>query len=171
MTSILALRPTSATSATTSGHPPIAVGTRVSTNLYNRGEGFVTAIHSEQRPGTVRSLGGGVAMTGGGAEFDIVFLSGSFTRRLPECILRGVQWRILDRHGSEAEIAAAVANAEAVQQRQAAEAAAADAAHKAELAAYVRPPSMPRCARAMSGTEASWQPPISASSCAAPFPG
>ena len=134
MTSILALRPTSATSATTSGQPPIAVGTRVSTNLYNRGEGFVTAIHGEQRPGTVRSLGGGVGMTGGGAEFDIVFLSGSFTRRLPECILRGVQWRILDRHGSEAEIAAAVANAEAVQQRQAAEAAAADAAHEAELA-------------------------------------
>ncbi len=32
---------------------------------------------------------------GGRAEFDIVFESGSETKRLPECILRGVQWTIL----------------------------------------------------------------------------
>lgn len=134
MNSIVALRPTPATLNSTPGQPPIVVGTRVSTILYNRGEGFVTAIHGEQRPQTVRSLGGGVGMMGGRAEFDIVFLSGSFSRRLPECILRGVQWRILDRPGSEAEIAVAVANAEAVERQRAADAAAADAAHETELA-------------------------------------
>ena len=134
MNSIVALRPTAATLASTPTQPPIVVGTRVSTILYNRGEGFVTAIHGEQRPQTVRSLGGGVGMMGGRAEFDIVFLSGSFSRRLPECILRGVQWRILDRPGSGAEIAAAIANAEAVERQRAAETAAADAAHEAELA-------------------------------------
>ena len=130
MNSIVALRPTAATPS----QPPIVVGTRVSTILYNRGEGFVTAIHGEQRPQTVRSLGGGVVMMGGRAEFDIVFLSGSFSRRLPECILRGVQWRLLDCPGSEAEIAAAVAHAEAMERQRAADAAAADAAHETELA-------------------------------------
>jgi len=134
MNSILALRPTAATPASTPGQLPIVVGTRVSTRLYNRGEGFVTAIHGEQQPGTVRSFGGVVGMMGGRAEFDIVFLSGSFSRRLPECILRGVQWRILDRPGSEAEIATTIANAEAVQARLAAEVTAADVAHEAELA-------------------------------------
>ena len=63
-----------------------------------------------------------------------MFLSGSSSRRLPECILRGVQWRILNRPGSEAEIAVAVANAEAVERQRAADAAAADAAHETELA-------------------------------------
>jgi len=134
MNSIVALRPLTAIPTSIPGQPPIVVGTRVSTNLYNRGEGFVIAIHGEQRPDTVRSLGGGIGMMGGRAEFDIVFLSGSFSRRLPECILRGVQWRILDRPGSEVEIAAAVDHAEAVERQRAAEAAAADAAHEAELA-------------------------------------
>lgn len=36
MNSIVALRPTAATLASTPSQPPIVVGTRVSTNLYNR---------------------------------------------------------------------------------------------------------------------------------------
>lgn len=134
MNSIVVLRPTAATFASIPGQPPIMVGTRVSTNLYNRGVGFVTAIYGEQRPDTVRSLSGGVGMMGGRAEYDIVFLSGSFSRRLPECILRGVQWRILHCPGSETEIAAAVAHAETVERQRAAGASAADAAHETELA-------------------------------------
>ena len=62
-----------------------------SSRLYGRGEGFVFAVHGEQRPDTVRSLCRGVGMTGGRAQYDIVFLSGSFSLGLPECILRRVQ--------------------------------------------------------------------------------
>lgn len=91
---------------------PIAIGTRVRTNLYGRGYGTVFAIHGEQAPETVQTIGGIIAM-GGRATFDIVFDCGSMSKQLPECILRGVQWRVLDETIDAAVIAAAVAFAEA----------------------------------------------------------
>ena len=76
--------------------PHVSIGTMVSTCLYNRGRGYVFNIHGEQRPETVRAWSQGVVSSGGRAEFDIVFDSGHISRRLPECILHGVQWTIFD---------------------------------------------------------------------------
>lgn len=103
---------------------PIVIGTRIHTNLYARGYGTVFAIHGEQAPASVRSIAGVIA-TGGRAAFDIVFDCGSFSKQLPECILRGVQWRVLDETVTAPTIAAAIAFAAAEQIRLKAEAAAA----------------------------------------------
>ena len=72
----------------------IEIGTRIHSILYGGRDGVIYAIHGHQSPQSVRSLGGGVMMMGGSANFDIVFDNGTETRGLPECILRGVQWRI-----------------------------------------------------------------------------
>lgn len=74
----------------------IVIGAVVTTNLYGLGRGVVYQIHGEQMPDTVKQMGGGVIVTGGHAEFDIVHECGKFSKRLPECILRGVQWEIYD---------------------------------------------------------------------------
>lgn len=89
----------------------IVIGTRVYTGLYNRGMGTIYAIHGEQSPQTVRSLGGGIITSGGKAEFDIVFDDGGMTSRLPECILLGVQWQVHDEIATPEDIAKYLANA------------------------------------------------------------
>ena len=71
----------------------IEVGTRIHSGLYGGRDGVVYAIHGNQSPESVRILGGVMHM-GGSANFDIVFDNGTETRGLPECILRGVQWRV-----------------------------------------------------------------------------
>lgn len=61
--------------------------------------GFIYAVHGKQSPETVQDifvLGEPCMVTGGNAEFDIVFENGTTASRLPEAILRGVQWRIYD---------------------------------------------------------------------------
>jgi hypothetical protein len=72
----------------------IEIGTRIHSILYGGRDGVVYAIQGKQSPETVRSIFGGAMMTGGGSHFDIVFDNGTESRGLPECILRGVQWRI-----------------------------------------------------------------------------
>lgn len=90
----------------------IQIGQRIYTNLYARGYGSVVRIHGEQNAASVRSLGGGVMMMmGGAAEFDIVFDGGQQSQRLPECILRGVQWRILPDVVGADKVAAAITKA------------------------------------------------------------
>jgi hypothetical protein len=84
----------------------IVIGTRIYSILYGGRNGVVYAIHGEQAPGTVQSLGGGICMMGGRAEFDIVFENGTESKRLPECILRGVQWRVYDEIATTEEIRA-----------------------------------------------------------------
>ena len=111
----------------------IGIGTRVTTRLYDRGEGFVFAVHDDPIPGPLRPVLGGFAQTGGRQTYDIVFLSGSSILRLPEAILRGPGWTLLGRPGDAAEIAAAIAHAEAEDARRAAGKQAADEAHAAEL--------------------------------------
>ena len=74
----------------------IILGTVIATNLYGLGRGVVYQIHGEQKPDTVKQMGGGVMVSGGNAELDIVHECGKFSKRLPECILRGVQWDIFD---------------------------------------------------------------------------
>jgi hypothetical protein len=71
----------------------VEIGTRVYSGLYGGRDGVVYAIHGNQSPESVRVIGGVMHM-GGSANFDIVFDNGTETRSLPECILRGVQWRI-----------------------------------------------------------------------------
>ncbi|MBF0852241.1 MAG: hypothetical protein ABF932_14310 [Gluconobacter potus] len=66
-----------------SEHPTVTVDTRVSTILYNRGRGVVSAVHGTPRPETIRRLAGGFIAAGGSASFDIVFACGSISKRLP----------------------------------------------------------------------------------------
>lgn len=82
----------------------IVVGQVISTNLYGRGRGVVYGIHGEQKPDSIHLFGGGVGVSGGNAEFDIAFESGSLTKKLPECILRGVQWKIHDDVKTETDV-------------------------------------------------------------------
>lgn len=96
----------------------IIVGSVVTTNLYWLGRGVVYQVHGEQMPETVKQLGGGIVMAGGHAEFDIVHDCGKFTKRLPECILRGVQWEILDEVADAEEIQRLCANAEACAEKE-----------------------------------------------------
>ncbi|PLZ01147.1 hypothetical protein CY652_17860 [Burkholderia sp. WAC0059] len=100
----------------------MSVGQRIHSLLYGGRNGIVYAIHGEQHPEGVQSLAHAV-MHGGGAEFDIVFDNGTISHRLPECILRGVQWRVHDDIADADEIAAALANAATMQATRAAQAA------------------------------------------------
>jgi len=113
---------------------PIVVGSVVATNLYNLGRGVVYHIHGEQRPETVNSMGGGVIVSGGNAEFDIVHDSGKFSKRLPESILRGVQWDILDEVCDANEIRDLCANAEELEAQKQREKEDAQAKFSAEVA-------------------------------------
>ena len=94
----------------------LVVGQVVSTNLYNLGRGVVYAIHGEQKSSSVRSLSG-VVSYGGNATFDIAFESGHISRALPECILHGSQWRILDEIKQKEEVAHILQQAEEEERR------------------------------------------------------
>lgn len=72
----------------------LSVGQVVYTNLYNLGKGVIVNIHGEQKTDTVTNLCN-VIVSGGNAEFDIVFYNGDKSNRLPESILRGgIQWEV-----------------------------------------------------------------------------
>jgi len=90
----------------------VRVGQRVYSGLYGGRYGIVYRIHGEQSPESVRSLGGGCIVIGGRASFDIVFDDGSRTQQLPESILRGVQWKILEEVVTASDINAALSDAE-----------------------------------------------------------
>jgi len=96
----------------------ILVGSVVTTNLYCLGRGVVYHIHGERMPDTVKQISGGVMVNGGHAEFDIVHDSGKFSKRLPECILRGVQWEVLEEIADAEEIHRLCANAEACAEKE-----------------------------------------------------
>lgn len=118
-----------------SEHPTVTVGTRVSTILYNRGRGVVSAVHGTPRPETIRRLAGGFMAAGGSASFDIVFACGSISRMLPESILHGVQWTIFhdEPKAEPEEIAQLRAHAEACRAEKQAQKEKAEAAHAAEI--------------------------------------
>ncbi|WP_156474470.1 LPD29 domain-containing protein [Gluconobacter albidus] len=118
-----------------SEEPTVTVGTRVSTILYNRGRGVVSAVHGTPRPETIRRLAGGFIAAGGNASFDIVFACGSISKKLPESILHGVQWTIFHdepKAGPE-EIAQLRAHAEACRAEKQARKEQAEAEHAAEI--------------------------------------
>lgn len=109
----------------------IAVGQMVYTNLYGRGVGVVVRIHGVQEPRSCTGMGD-VIRQGGRAMFDIAFEDG-WSRRLPETILRGVQWQI----GWDVLSAAAVRKAEFQADEAEEEKRVAEAARKAEFALRV----------------------------------
>jgi hypothetical protein len=71
----------------------LQVGQRVHSILYGGRDGIISAINGEQSPESIRSLGGGCVVIGGRANIDVVFEE-YVSRGIPECIVRGVQWRI-----------------------------------------------------------------------------
>ncbi|NSX34469.1 hypothetical protein HTK96_13910 [Brevundimonas vesicularis] len=100
------------------------IGSRINCILHYCGEGIVYAIHGEQRPESVETLGGFI-QRGGSATFDVVFLNGSVSKNLPEAVILGVQWSKLEGVATAEEIAEALAHSACVK---AAKASAADMA-------------------------------------------
>ncbi|MFV8801878.1 LPD29 domain-containing protein [Yersinia sp. LJYL362] len=82
----------------------LVIGQIVSTNLYGLGRGVIYGIEGDQSPGTVNNSFGGVICSGGNATFDIAFESGSLSKKLPECILRGIQWTIFNEVMNAADV-------------------------------------------------------------------
>lgn len=85
----------------------VQVGQRVYSGLYGGRNGIVVAIHGEQRPSTIRQLGGCITM-GGNASYDVAFDNGTFSPQIPESIVRGIQWEISDEVATADEIVSAV---------------------------------------------------------------
>ncbi len=73
----------------------LKVGQRVHSILYGGKDGVISAINGQQDPGSIKSLGGGCVVMGGRATVDVVFPE-YVSRAIPESIIRGVQWYILD---------------------------------------------------------------------------
>ena len=83
----------------------IQIGQKIYSILYGGRHGVVYAIHGEQRPQSVGTIGG-VMSVGGNAYFDIAFTNGTESKKLPESILYGVQWKIFPVVVSAEEISA-----------------------------------------------------------------
>ncbi|MEX9747610.1 LPD29 domain-containing protein [Providencia rettgeri] len=98
----------------------LSVGQVVYTNLYNLGKGVIVNIHGEQKPQSIKNMYN-VMVTGGNAEFDIVFFNGNKSNRLPESILHSVQWRIKNETVDQETIKSLIEKAEANEQAEKAE--------------------------------------------------
>ncbi|MEX6285660.1 LPD29 domain-containing protein [Providencia hangzhouensis] len=98
----------------------LSVGQVVYTNLYNLGKGVIVNIHGEQKPQSIKNMYN-VMVTGGNAEFDIVFFNGNKSNRLPESILHGVQWKIENETVDKETIKSLIEKAEEHEQAEKAE--------------------------------------------------
>ncbi|ROR47763.1 UNVERIFIED_ORG: hypothetical protein EC838_4161 [Providencia alcalifaciens] len=98
----------------------LSVGQVVYTNLYHLGKGVIVNIHGEQKPQSIKNMYN-VMVTGGNAEFDIVFFNGNKSNRLPESILHGVQWKIENETVDQETIKSLIEKAEAHEQAEKAE--------------------------------------------------
>jgi len=100
---------------------PLQIGQRVYSSLYGGRHGAICNITGDQKPDTVRQLSmanaGLIGVTGGNAYYDIVFDNGSMSKRLPESIIHGVQWRILDEIIEQDEIDKLISHHEDVTQQ------------------------------------------------------
>lgn len=104
----------------------LRIGSKVHCILYGGRDGIIYNISGEQRPDTVKSMGGGVCVSGGGADFDIVWEDGTMSKHTPEGIVVGsVQWRILEGIANPQEIIDALEFAESENNRKQLEAKAA----------------------------------------------
>lgn len=129
----------------------IKIGTRVYSTLYGGRHGTVYAIKGELQAHNVRSLGGGIVMTGGNAELAIVFDNGTLSR-VPECIVRGVQWRISAEVESAEQIALRLAHAETVKAEKETAEANAKAAHAAAMEALRTDPQYSKLEQGSDGS-------------------
>lgn len=118
----------------------IEVGTRVYSSLYGGRFGTIYKIEGDQAPQTVAVVAG-VLHTGGKAYFGVVFDNGNLTERLPEAILRGVQWRVLDEVETGEQIADRLAYSQAERERKLAEQQAASEAFAAAIEALKNDPA------------------------------
>lgn len=100
---------------------PIRVGQKLHCILYGGRDGYVLKVNGPQSPKSVGTLGGFVSY-GGSATVDVVFDYG-ISRGVPECIVRGVQWRLYDECGTPDVVAAAYREAVAAECKARAEAA------------------------------------------------
>ncbi|TSD83272.1 hypothetical protein FFK22_038565 [Mycobacterium sp. KBS0706] len=83
-------------------------GTRIRCILAHSGEGVVTAVREDPHAGNTYAIGlpGMERVRSTGKHlYDVVFLNGHFSQRVPETIVRGVQWHILEGLADEEEIA------------------------------------------------------------------
>jgi hypothetical protein len=101
--------------------------------LYGGKNGVVSEVKGQSSAGTVKSLLGGLCMTGGSATYDVIWDDGSENTMVPECIIRGVQWRILDGFVDADGIAAARAFAKQESKRRSEAETARAAAFSAEV--------------------------------------
>jgi len=83
----------------------IQKGQRVYSGLYGGRHGVVYEVlpYEKKRCAPVQTLCNGVVATGGSANYKIVFKNGSLSN-VPECIVRGVQWKIYDEIAPDFEI-------------------------------------------------------------------
>ena len=114
---------------------PINLGTRIHSILYGGRDGTVVAIHGEARPDSIINFPG--ISTGGNAEYDIAWDNGGRSMRVPECIARGAQWRLLDEPECPEQIPAllqmAIEHAEATRRAEVEKELAKAAAHQRML--------------------------------------
>ena len=94
----------------------LQVGQKVHCILYGGNDGIIYKIVGEQKPETIKCLGGGFGVMGGNAEIYIVFNNGSRSV-VPESIVHGVQWRIYDQYFTETEIEKALHFAEETEEK------------------------------------------------------
>ncbi len=109
----------------------IVIGQRVYCGLRGGSYGIVSQIYGQQSAASCQTIGGMIRY-GGTATFDVVFPD-HISRQLPECILRGVQWEIFAEVATADELAAALAECEAAQERERLRKIAADDQHQAEV--------------------------------------
>lgn len=88
----------------------LQVGQRIHSILYGGQDGIICKISGEQRPDTIKHLGGGVGVMGGNANIEVVFEE-YVSRGIPEGIIRGVQWYISEEIATPEEITQALAHA------------------------------------------------------------
>ncbi|WP_076069883.1 LPD29 domain-containing protein [Sphingomonas montana] len=116
------------------GTAPLVIGSHVRCILPHAGDGIVYAIEGTENPASVRTLGNGIVVEGGRAFVDVVWLNGNRSRRVPEAIVRSVQWTVRDTVAGDNELKSALANAEQTEARNRNEATTAAQAHAAEVA-------------------------------------
>lgn len=116
------------------GTAPLVVGSHVRCILPHAGDGIVYAIEGTENPASVRQLGNGIMVEGGRAFVDVVWLNGNRSRRVPEAIVRSVQWTVRDSVAGDNELKSALAYADEKEAQQRADAIDAAQAHAAEVA-------------------------------------
>jgi len=81
----------------------LQVGQKVHSILYGGRDGIISKITGQQNPESIQQLGRGCVVMGGRAYVDVVFEE-YITRGIPESIIRGVQWFIMDEIANSDEI-------------------------------------------------------------------